>query len=112
MRYFYYTFLATVITISSCKNNEAETAQPDTRTIVPITQQEPVNPQTSQTTVDSGHNLFHEKKPTPTASSVVVEINPEHGQPNHRCDIPVGAPLNGSANNTTNTTVTEPAKAE
>lgn len=23
-------------------------------------------------------------------------INPPHGQPNHRCDIPVGAPLNAS----------------
>lgn len=24
-----------------------------------------------------------------------VALNPEHGQPGHRCDIPVGAPLNG-----------------
>lgn len=26
-----------------------------------------------------------------------VALNPEHGQPGHRCDIPVGAPLNGGA---------------
>lgn len=24
-------------------------------------------------------------------------LNPEHGQPGHRCEIPVGAPLNGNA---------------
>lgn len=112
MRYFYYTFLATVISVSSCKNNEPETAQPDTRAIVPNTQQEQVYPQTSQTRVENRHNLFHEKNSTTTTSSVVVEINPEHGQPNHRCDIPVGAPLNGSVNNATATTVTEPTKAE
>ena len=26
-----------------------------------------------------------------------VALNPEHGQPGHRCDIAVGAPLNGQA---------------
>ncbi|GGD91216.1 hypothetical protein GCM10011312_13770 [Planktosalinus lacus] len=26
-----------------------------------------------------------------------VAVNPAHGQPGHRCDIPVGAPLNGSS---------------
>jgi hypothetical protein len=29
--------------------------------------------------------------------------NPEHGKPGHRCDIPVGAPLNSPATNTTTT---------
>ncbi len=33
----------------------------------------------------------------------VAMLNPPHGQPNHRCDIPVGAPLN-SAPKTSNTT--------
>ena len=28
------------------------------------------------------------------AASGDVAMNPAHGQPNHRCDIPVGAPLN------------------
>lgn len=34
----------------------------------------------------------------PTApSDAVAQLNPPHGQPGHRCEIPVGAPLDGSA---------------
>ncbi|PKB17200.1 hypothetical protein [Flavobacterium sp. 5] len=33
-------------------------------------------------------------------------MNPPHGQPNHRCDIPVGAPLNSKPTATTATTST------
>jgi uncharacterized protein YvpB len=29
-----------------------------------------------------------------------VTLNPQHGQPGHRCDIAVGAPLNAPATNT------------
>jgi hypothetical protein len=36
------------------------------------------------------YNRNHMTKPKPTAPG----MNPPHGQPNHRCDIPVGAPLN------------------
>lgn len=32
-----------------------------------------------------------------------IKVNPAHGLPGHRCDLPVGAPLN-SATATTNTT--------
>ena len=32
-----------------------------------------------------------------TTSGDVAGLNPEHGQPGHRCDIAVGAPLNGNA---------------
>jgi hypothetical protein len=32
----------------------------------------------------------------PNAANNNVAFNPEHGQPNHRCDIAVGAPLNSS----------------
>lgn len=29
------------------------------------------------------------------------QLNPAHGEPGHRCEIPVGAPLDGSGNSTT-----------
>jgi hypothetical protein len=35
---------------------------------------------------------------TPTTT---VAMNPAHGMPNHRCDIPVGAPLNSPAQTNT-----------
>ena len=41
----------------------------------------PVAPQSNTVSVN---------QPKPTAPG----MNPPHGQPNHRCDIPVGAPLN------------------
>nr|WP_319269814.1 hypothetical protein [uncultured Draconibacterium sp.] len=31
--------------------------------------------------------------PLPTTASNTTKINPPHGQPGHRCDIPVGSPL-------------------
>lgn len=43
---------------------------------------------------------------TTTAAPVKTAkgMNPPHGQPGHRCDIPVGAPLNSPATKTTTTT--------
>ncbi|MCC8359655.1 hypothetical protein [Salinimicrobium sediminilitoris] len=35
-----------------------------------------------------------------------VQVNPAHGLPGHRCDLPVGAPLNASAGSTPNPTPT------
>ncbi len=35
-------------------------------------------------------------QPAP-ATATAPGMNPPHGQPNHRCDIPVGAPLNSSS---------------
>lgn len=35
-----------------------------------------------------------------------VKVNPAHGLPGHRCDLPVGAPLTASAGSTSNPTPT------
>lgn len=50
-----------------------------------------------------------EKKETPANSNVELQensstsvaLNPEHGLPGHRCEIPVGAPLNQAASTNT-----------
>lgn len=95
MKHLYYTFLVTAITITSCKNNETEKTQTNPRVIVPFTQQTAaaMQDQTVQTPGPRKHNFFHENN-TAIKPSVLAGINPEHGQPNHRCDIAVGAPLN------------------
>lgn len=98
MKPIYYTFLATAITIISCKNNE-ETAKDIPKLITPFTQQAIATTQTEQQSAPQKHNLFHENNAVGTPS-VLAGINPAHGQPNHRCDIPVGAPLNSPANGT------------
>ena len=39
----------------------------------------------------------------------VAQVNPAHGLPGHRCDIPVGAPLNSAAAMQTTPAATTPA---
>lgn len=36
-----------------------------------------------------------------TTTDTTVKVNPAHGLPGHRCDLPVGAPLDGSNPGTT-----------
>lgn len=99
MKQIYYTFLATVIVFTSCKNNDTKKAQATDGIVVPFTQQTTtVLPnQSAQTPVVEKHNLFRENNVS-TTSAVVTAVNPPHGQPNHRCDIAVGAPLNSAPN--------------
>lgn len=101
MKHFYYTFLATVITFTSCKNDDTDKAQSANGVVVPFTQQAAtVLPnQNEQTAVVENHNLFRENNQGSTPS-VIASSNPAHGQPNHRCDIAVGAPLNSAPNKT------------
>lgn len=40
-----------------------------------------------------------EVQPANSNTKTTASLNPEHGQPGHRCDIPVGAPLDQAAGN-------------
>jgi hypothetical protein len=47
--------------------------------------------------------------PAPAAASTkAVALNPPHGQPGHKCEIPVGAPLDGSGGKTPVPTANQP----
>ncbi|NJW52090.1 hypothetical protein [Salinimicrobium oceani] len=54
------------------------------------------NNETQQTTENTAQD----------ATAADVKVNPAHGLPGHRCDLPVGAPLNGTAGTTANPTPT------
>ncbi|PWB22076.1 hypothetical protein [Flavobacterium sp. HTF] len=70
--------------------------------------------QAQQTTVQPAQtvqvNPNQQKMVTTTTVAAPVKVgkgmNPSHGQPGHRCDIPVGSPLNSPAPSTTTTTTT------
>jgi hypothetical protein len=48
----------------------------------------------------------------PTGNTSTAGLNPAHGQPGHRCEVAVGAPLNGAPASTTVTpTMTQPIKS-
>ncbi len=113
MKPIYYTFLAAALVLVSCKNNAEETSKADPRLITPFTQQttDALQTQTSQEPAAQQHNLFHETSATGTPS-MAAGINPAHGQPNHRCDIAVGAPLNSQANGATTATQAQTTQAQ
>ncbi|WP_081208409.1 hypothetical protein [Salegentibacter sediminis] len=45
-----------------------------------------------------------------TSAAEAPELNPKHGEPYHRCDIPVGAPLDQAATTRQNTSTQSPVR--
>jgi uncharacterized protein YvpB len=86
------------IFLISCDNKSDDKNQVVTPSVLPVT----TNPFSA-----SGNDSL-------AASNAAVVLNPEHGKPGHRCDIAVGAPLNGVAINSSNqpnaSTTIAPAK--
>jgi hypothetical protein len=89
MKYFLTFALASTVLLFSCKK-EADIKNTSTSptNVVPFTEvgnQMKLQQQTTST----------DPKVTETTSTG-VGLNPAHGQPGHRCEIPVGAPLNSA----------------
>ena len=105
--------LSLLFALVSCNNVNKEPV----RTQTPVStfgQEQPgtANPQPFQSPVNNA-----EVETNTAQNNDEVMLNPPHGQPFHRCDIPVGAPLNSqpagtnqqSANNQTTTVAPQPA---
>jgi hypothetical protein len=99
-------FVCAGVMVSSCESSGEKTAS---QSQTPSTQQATnplpiVNP--APVTTPSGNTGS-------TTTTTAAGMNPEHGKPGHRCDIPVGAslstPVQKPATNITPTTVTPPA---
>ncbi|RRA95273.1 hypothetical protein EG242_06530 [Paenimyroides viscosum] len=76
----------------SCNDKKAEATTTTTDTTA-TTDAAPVDPHAGHNHAPGeGHD--HDHGATTEATEVAVGMNPAHGQPGHRCDIPVGAPLN------------------
>jgi hypothetical protein len=85
---FIHLLFAAVFTLAfaACKNeNTGKTQTPDNST-----QAAPATPANTATDASTTVTL------TPLNTSGDVGRNPPHGEPGHRCDMPVGAPLDGS----------------
>lgn len=54
----------------------------------------PVTNNTIQQTIAPTILPADAQKVAPNSNNATVALNPQHGQPGHRCDIAVGAPLN------------------
>ncbi|MCP2026718.1 hypothetical protein L1276_001862 [Flavobacterium sp. HSC-32F16] len=71
----------------------------------PTQQVQTAQAQTAQT-VQANPNQKNVVTTTTTPVKTAKGMNPPHGQPGHRCDIPVGSPLNSPAATTTASTST------
>lgn len=90
MRTTHFTVLAAALALllASCSNSERPPAPLVPGGNLPAPAKVESTPQATQTitTLDGT-----------APANTVAQLNPPHGEPGHRCDIPVGAPLDGSA---------------
>ena len=127
--------LLSSLVLFSCKKEEETSATNERTNVVPFTQMAaaPATATPPATSSNTAYVVKEEKKESvmyqykytmvknPNAVATTTKIvtpsgmNPPHGQPKHRCDIPVGAPLNSPVAKTTTapktTVVTTPAVA-
>lgn len=90
MRTTHFTVLAAALALllASCTNTEKPKAPPVPTGTLSAPAQVQSTPQPASAITAPG-----EAAP----ANAVAQLNPPHGEPGHRCDIPVGAPLDGSA---------------
>lgn len=97
------------LAFTSCKKEETATAPPteetvDTTTVAtdtaataaaaPQQVQQVANPATGSVMTANPQAAAQSYTTTPATVTTAKGMNPPHGQPGHRCDIAVGAPLN------------------
>jgi hypothetical protein len=110
MKYSLSLLLGVSVLMTSCKKEDTA-SKTDPRQVVPFTQQVTgIQSQEVTSVAAQNHNLFRENNNNAPSSTVASAVNPAHGQPNHRCDIPVGAPLNSSAQSQATNTITPTVK--
>lgn len=93
MKKVYLLAIATAFAFTSCKDTKTEA----TTTEAPVTEMN--TDHTDHTGHDHGtETAAPETTNNPVASNNAqgVKLNPPHGEPGHRCEIAVGAPLDGS----------------
>jgi cytoskeletal protein RodZ len=83
------------------ETNQQAPVLPQNQEQAPVVNPEPEQPATDETT--------EQEQQSSTEKSGEVMLNPPHGEPYHRCDIPVGAPLNSPPANTAQQTISNAA---
>lgn len=87
-RFYFIPLFMTGLLFVACQNNEKQEAAAEADGAVPEMTLEQKKQQLQSVTPSSSKS---------NAGSMSGNINPPHGQPGHRCDVPVGAPLDGGA---------------
>ncbi|MFV8324116.1 hypothetical protein [Flavobacterium sp. LS2R12] len=96
MKSFLSLLFVSSILLTSCKK-EVEPQNTATPTnVVPFTEvgKQMKTEASTSTQVQQTTNTVNPNNAVANGGQVAAGMNPAHGQPSHRCDIPVGAPLN------------------
>lgn len=93
MKNFIGLLLVAVLILNSCKNEESPKENKPTA-VIPFTE---VGNQMRNKAATKNAILANQTVSTNGADTTKEGMNPAHGQAGHRCDIPVGAPLNSPA---------------
>ncbi|OAB29771.1 hypothetical protein SAMN05444395_107137 [Flavobacterium fryxellicola] len=103
MKYFISLLSVMLFLMTSCKKEAEQESSTTPTNVVPFTEVGRQMQNQSQT-------IAQPQNTSPQTGAVAPGMNPAHGQPGHRCDIAVGAPLNAPVA-TTQTTVKQNATA-
>lgn len=90
--------LVVIIVVSACGQGQNDSKQTET----PVREQDkPIENNDDKPSAEPSEQPVNEQ------NDGQVKLNPPHGEPNHRCDIPVGSPLNSEAKNTASETTNQ-----
>lgn len=100
--------VSSLLSISCKKEVEPQNSATPTN-MVPFTEvgKQMRNQATMKSQAEQNSTVVNQNQATATPSPVAKGMNPAHGQPLHRCDIPVGEPLNSPVANAKNIPVTQ-----
>ena len=100
-------FVSSILLISCKKETEPQNSSA-TSNVVPFTEvgKQMRNEAAMTSQAEQNSNVVNQNQAITTPTPVAKGMNPAHGQPLHRCDIPVGAPLNSPVATAKNTPVT------
>jgi hypothetical protein len=101
-------FISTLL-LTSCKKDVEPQNSTTPANMVPFTEvgKQMRNEATMNSQATQNSNIVNQNQALATPLPVVKGMNPAHGQPGHRCDIPVGAPLNSPVATAKNTPPTQ-----
>lgn len=121
MKYFaFIPALLVVATITGCGSSSSEETTPPATTTTPATNTSATAPGTIVNGQPTQNIAVQPSATAPAAAPIVPQgtvpavagkagLNPEHGQPGHRCDIAVGAPLDSKPSQPAVNTNQQPA---
>lgn len=109
MKSFLSLFFVSAILLTSCKNEVEPQNNASSANVVPFTEvgKQMQNEDSIPTQAQQNDDVDLQNQAVATPVPVVKGMNPAHGQPLHRCDIAVGAPLNSPVATAKNTPVTQ-----